>query len=89
MTRRTLGHYRIGSRPIPKVNGLASDGWEAERTREGRGRDAGADFLHYAIRSRFTDGRQKASEKHHGRPGRVRICRSAERYPSRGPCSIS
>jgi hypothetical protein len=32
--RRTLDHYRIGSRPIPNMNGLASKRWEAERTRE-------------------------------------------------------
>lgn len=32
MTRRTLGHYRIESRPIPNMNGLASKRWEAERT---------------------------------------------------------
>ena len=65
MTRRTLGHYRSGSRPIPKVKALASDGWEAERTREGRGRDAGADFLHYAIQellhSTATKGLREAS----------------------------
>jgi len=52
MTRRTLGHYRIGNRPVPKVNGLASKGWEVERTRDGRGRDAG---------SRHPPGRRRQS----------------------------
>lgn len=41
MTRRRLGHYRIGMPPDPDVNGLASKRWEAPRTRDGRGRDAG------------------------------------------------
>lgn len=31
MTRRMIAHYRTGSRPIPKVVGLACKGWEAER----------------------------------------------------------
>jgi hypothetical protein len=26
-----IAHYRTGSRPIPKVVGLACKGWEAER----------------------------------------------------------
>lgn len=30
MTRRMIAHYRTGSRPIPKVVGLACKGWEAE-----------------------------------------------------------
>ncbi len=29
MTRRMVAHYRTGSRPIPKVVGLACAGWEA------------------------------------------------------------
>lgn len=31
MTRRMIAHYRTGSRPIPKVVGLACKGWEVER----------------------------------------------------------
>ncbi len=31
MTRRMIAHYRTGSRPIPKVVGLACKGWDAER----------------------------------------------------------
>ena len=31
MTRRMIAHYRTGSRPIPKVVGLACKGWEAEQ----------------------------------------------------------
>ena len=31
MTRRMIAHYRTGSRPIPKVVGLACTGWEAKR----------------------------------------------------------
>ena len=31
MTRRMIAHYRTGSRPIPKVVGLACKGWEADR----------------------------------------------------------
>ena len=31
MTRRMIAHYRTGSRPIPKVVGLACKGWEAEK----------------------------------------------------------
>ncbi len=31
MTRRMIAHYRTGSRPIPKVVGLACLGWEARR----------------------------------------------------------
>ena len=31
MTRRMITHYRTGSRPIPRVVGLACKGWEAER----------------------------------------------------------
>ena len=30
MTRRMIAHYRTGSKPIPKVVGLACKGWEAE-----------------------------------------------------------
>jgi hypothetical protein len=30
MTRRMIAHYRTGSRPIPKVVGLACKGWEAQ-----------------------------------------------------------
>jgi len=30
MTRRMIAHYRTGSRPIPKVVGLACKGWEVE-----------------------------------------------------------
>jgi len=33
MTRRMIAHYRTGSRPIPKVVGLACKGWEAEHRR--------------------------------------------------------
>lgn len=32
MTRRMIAHYRTGSRPIPKVVGLACKGWEAEHS---------------------------------------------------------
>ncbi|MFM2006298.1 MAG: hypothetical protein RLZZ09_1953 [Pseudomonadota bacterium] len=32
MTRRMIAHYRSGSRPIPKIVGLACTGWELERT---------------------------------------------------------
>ncbi len=32
-TRRMIAHYRTGSRPNPKVVGLACKGWEAERSR--------------------------------------------------------
>ena len=31
MTRRMIAHYRTGSRPIPKVVGLACLGWESRR----------------------------------------------------------
>lgn len=31
MTRRMIAHYRTGSRPIPKVVGLACKGWEVEQ----------------------------------------------------------
>lgn len=31
MTRRMIAYYRTGSRPIPKVVGLACAGWEAQR----------------------------------------------------------
>ena len=31
MTRRMITHYRTGSRPIPRVVGLACKSWEAER----------------------------------------------------------
>lgn len=30
MTRRMVAHYRTGSRPIPRVVGLACKGWEVE-----------------------------------------------------------
>ena len=30
MTRRMIAHYRTGSKPIPKVVGLACKGWEIE-----------------------------------------------------------
>ena len=30
MTRRMIAHYRTGSRPIPRVVGLACKGWESE-----------------------------------------------------------
>ncbi len=33
MTRRMIAHYRTGSRPIPKVVGLACAGFEATRSR--------------------------------------------------------
>ena len=33
MTRRMIAHYRTGSKPIPKVVGLACKGWEAEHVR--------------------------------------------------------
>lgn len=33
MTRRMIAHYRTGSRPIPKVVGLACKGWDAEHNR--------------------------------------------------------
>lgn len=33
MTRRMIAHYRTGSRPIPKVVGLACKGWDAEHGR--------------------------------------------------------
>ena len=32
MTRRMIAHYRTGSRPIPKVIGLACKEWEAEHS---------------------------------------------------------
>jgi len=31
MTRRMIAHYRTGSRPIPKVVGLACLGWESRK----------------------------------------------------------
>jgi len=37
MTRRMIAHYRTGSRPIPKVVGLACKGWEAEHGSHARG----------------------------------------------------
>ena len=37
MTRRMIAHYRTGSRPIPKVVGLACKGWEAERKNASHG----------------------------------------------------
>lgn len=33
MTRRMIAHYRTGSRPIPKVVGLACKGWEVGHSR--------------------------------------------------------
>lgn len=33
MTRRTIAHYRTGSRPIPRVVALACEGWEARHAR--------------------------------------------------------
>ena len=33
MTRRMIAHYRTGSRPIPKVVGLACLGWESRKRR--------------------------------------------------------
>ena len=30
MTRRMIAHYRTGSKPIPKVVGLACKGWEVQ-----------------------------------------------------------
>lgn len=33
MTRRMIAHYRTGSKPIPKVVGLACKGWEAQALR--------------------------------------------------------
>lgn len=33
MTRRMIAHYRTGSRPIPRIVGLACKGWEAEHSR--------------------------------------------------------
>lgn len=33
MTRRMIAHYRTGSKPIPKVVGLACKGWEAQHAR--------------------------------------------------------
>ena len=33
MTRRMIAHYRTGSRPIPKVVGLACLGWESRERR--------------------------------------------------------
>ena len=33
MTRRMIAHYRTGSKPIPKVVGLACKGWEARASR--------------------------------------------------------
>ncbi len=32
MTRRMMAHYRTGSKPIPKVVGLACKGWEVQHT---------------------------------------------------------
>ena len=32
MTRRMIAHYRTGSKPIPKVVGLACKGWDAQRS---------------------------------------------------------
>jgi hypothetical protein len=34
MTRRMIAHYRTGSKPIPKVVGLACKGWEAQGSRQ-------------------------------------------------------
>lgn len=33
MTRRMIAHYRTGSRPVPKVVGLACLGWELQRAK--------------------------------------------------------
>lgn len=32
MTRRMIAHYRTGSKPIPKVVGLACKGWEMQHS---------------------------------------------------------
>ena len=34
LSRRMVAHYRTGSRPIPKVVGLACTGWEVEHRRQ-------------------------------------------------------
>ena len=34
LSRRMVAHYRTGSRPIPKVVGLACTGWEVEQRRQ-------------------------------------------------------
>jgi hypothetical protein len=36
MTRRMIAHYRTGSRPIPKVVGLACKGWASEKNHSSR-----------------------------------------------------
>ena len=36
MTRRMIAHYRTGSKPIPKVVGLACKGWEVEHGKQPR-----------------------------------------------------
>jgi hypothetical protein len=36
MTRRMIAHYRTGSKPIPRVVGLACKGWEATHARHGQ-----------------------------------------------------
>jgi hypothetical protein len=33
LSRRMIAHYRTGSRPIPKIVGLACIGWEEEQQR--------------------------------------------------------
>ena len=35
MTRRMIAHYRTGSKPIPKVVGLACKGWEVQHSTHG------------------------------------------------------
>ncbi len=34
MTRRMIAHYRTGSKPIPKVVGLACRGWEVDHAHQ-------------------------------------------------------
>ena len=34
ISRRMVAHYRTGSRPIPRVVGLACIGWEVEQQRK-------------------------------------------------------
>ena len=36
LSRRMIAHYRTGSRPIPKVVGLACKGWEVQQQSQGQ-----------------------------------------------------
>ena len=41
LSRRMIAHYRTGSRPIPKIVGLACIGWEEEQRRTVHGQSSG------------------------------------------------